>query len=163
MKRSTTPVAERFYTKVNFVGACWIWVGGLYSNGYGKFFASGKYRLAHRWAYENFKSKIPSDILVCHKCDNKNCVNPDHLFLGTQSDNMRDAVSKKRLTQQKRTHCPSGHEYDYKNTLWVTATKRSCKKCRRLNNTEYCRRARAKRRQNEARIRLKTQTPPSSL
>lgn len=67
--------------------------------------------LVHRVSYEHHKGPIPPGMLVCHRCDNGACVNPDHLFLGTQLDNMRDALAKGRLAAQQKTHCLHGHPF----------------------------------------------------
>lgn len=89
---------ERFWSKVNMTDDCWLWTAAVCkSNGYGKFGLRGKTPDAHRVAWELVFGEIPSGMLVCHKCDVKLCVRPDHLFLGTHRDNMRDAVSKGRL------------------------------------------------------------------
>jgi len=79
---------------------CWIWVAGVWRGrrgllyGYASF--QGRTRLAHRASYEAFKGPIPDGLCVCHACDNTLCVNPDHLWLGTQRDNMRDMTRKGR-------------------------------------------------------------------
>ena len=77
---------------------CWIWLGA--SNGrYGIIWNprnGKKYTMAHRVSYEMHKGQIPDEMLVCHTCDVGLCVNPDHLFLGTQVDNMQDMISKGR-------------------------------------------------------------------
>jgi HNH endonuclease len=79
----------------NFIKSddCWEWIGVIGTRGYGKI---GAKDLAHRRAYEYNFGKIPEGMQVCHKCDNKKCVNPAHLFLGTLQDNMRDKNSKNR-------------------------------------------------------------------
>jgi len=74
---------------------CWIWKGG--KNPYGKASVNGKHMGAHRLSYQLFKGIIPIGMQVLHRCDNKPCVNPDHLFLGTAKDNLEDAISKNRL------------------------------------------------------------------
>jgi hypothetical protein len=75
---------------------CWIW-GRTTSEGYASMTILGKTKRVHRVAWSITRGKlIPSDMCVCHKCDNPICVNPEHLFLGTRSDNMRDMVSKGR-------------------------------------------------------------------
>lgn len=84
---------EAFYIPEPMSG-CWLWIGGVsYPPGYGRM-TRGQY--AHRVSYEIHRGKIPVGMHVLHRCDNRLCVNPDHLFLGTQSDNMRDMMAKGR-------------------------------------------------------------------
>src|SRR3990167_3704102 len=74
---------------------CWIWLGTK-SHKYGAIVKNKKQIGAHRQAYIFFRGPIPEGMYICHHCDNPACVNPDHLFLGTHTDNMRDCVRKKR-------------------------------------------------------------------
>jgi hypothetical protein len=75
---------------------CWEWQAGDNGQGYGRFRVDGKKTGAHRFVWELYYGPPPSDLMVCHKCDNPGCVNPDHLFLGTNQDNMLDMVAKGR-------------------------------------------------------------------
>ena len=87
---------ERFWGKVVKSDGCWLWTGNKFQ-GYGQIRFAGKTRRAHRVAWELTRGSIPAGLYVCHHCDNPSCVNPGHLFLGTQTDNMRDCLAKGRF------------------------------------------------------------------
>jgi hypothetical protein len=91
------PVAERFWSKVAMGDGCWMWCGAVKPNGYGHAHGEGqKQYSAHRLAWELVNGPISGGLHVCHSCDNRQCVRPSHLFLGTNGDNMRDMVRKGR-------------------------------------------------------------------
>ena len=75
---------------------CWLWTGGTRGPGYGRIKISGRSMQAHRVSYEHHVGKIPEGMLVCHACDIPGCINPSHLFLGTQKDNLADMIKKGR-------------------------------------------------------------------
>ncbi len=87
-------VEERFWGRVDKSGECWLWTGNRYPNGYGRVWWKGASHGAHRVAWELATTAWPGDSQVLHRCDNPQCVNPAHLFLGTQRDNMRDRLTK---------------------------------------------------------------------
>lgn len=91
-------------SKLNLVSGCWEWQNILCPNGYGQMLILKKRKMPHRVAYEEFVGPIPNGLFVCHRCDNPACCNPEHLFLGTQQDNMDDKVSKGRQSRGSK-HC----------------------------------------------------------
>lgn len=93
-----TPIA-RFMAKVTGAdpNACWIWKGSRGGSGYGQFWDGNRTVPAHWFLLSDYPK---SGFEACHSCDNKLCVNPNHVFIGTRSDNMRDCVSKGRLRPQ---------------------------------------------------------------
>ena len=91
-------IGERFWKKVRKTDTCWLWEGYLDRNGYGQVRISMKCYYVHRASYEAAYGSIPSGQYILHKCDTPNCVRPDHLFPGTQRDNMEDCRRKKRMS-----------------------------------------------------------------
>lgn len=84
-------------------GGCWEWAGRRDDRGYGQLGIQGRSFRAHRVFFERFKGPIPEGLCVLHHCDNPPCVNPDHLYAGTQLDNARDRISRKRNAVQSRS------------------------------------------------------------
>lgn len=85
-----------FWKRIEKTDACWNWVGEKDGGGYGRTRWEGKCHKAHRIAWRLLRGKIPAGLFVLHHCDNRSCCNPEHLYLGTQADNMRDMVERKR-------------------------------------------------------------------
>lgn len=96
MKRTNEQLKKFLLDRVDKVDTgCWEWIGSTVT-GYGKFRDDRKMVLAHRMSFLVFNGDIPMNMQICHKCDNRKCINPDHLFIGTQLDNIRDCVAKGR-------------------------------------------------------------------
>jgi hypothetical protein len=130
---------ERLFAKVAKTDSCWLWTGRTIRNGYGYLMINRRTMAAHRLAWELCGRTIAAGSMLCHICDVRLCVNPDHLFIGDAKANALDASRKLRLHLQKRTHCANGH-------LFLSPVepgkRRRCRECQR----EYWRRDNEKRR-----------------
>jgi len=136
-----TPVFNRYQADPNT--GCWLWEGAPNKDGYGRV----RSVLAHRLFYERFVGSIPSGHVVCHKCDTPPCVNPDHLFVGLQRDNVRDMDSKGRRENQNtlKTSCRRGHELSGSNLGKGRSrgrVTRVCRKCAALRTAAFRERSR---------------------
>ena len=131
------------------MSGCWLWTGTVDLKQYGRFSKQGRLCSAHRIAWELYRGSIPTDRNVLHRCDNPSCVNPDHLFLGTLTDNMRDMARKGRSYSQRLTHCPAGHPYNDANTYLGDKGYRRCRVCRARIHREYRARIRTRLFENE--------------
>lgn len=130
---------------------CWLWTAGFTTVGYGKF-AIGKdgrraiLRDAHRMAWTLANGEIADGMWVCHRCDVRACVRPDHLFLGTVTDNNVDMYRKGRGKRQRADRCPLGHFVEGENAITVqgkTGPTKRCRICSRdANNRSYAKRHR---------------------
>jgi hypothetical protein len=139
------PVEERFWAKARIGDDCWEWQSGQNGNGYGCFGMDGKTFRAHRVAWLFTNGPIPKGegyhgTCVLHRCDNRLCVKPSHLFLGTPLDNVRDCMAKGRANFPPpphtcpgavRSHCPQGHAYSGDNLFIRRNGKKACRTCLR--------------------------------
>ena len=123
-------VLERFWDKVEVdsISGCWNWMGSKFASGYAQFkLTHTKNVRAHRFAYEVNKGKVPKDFVLDHLCRNRKCVNPDHLEIVTQKENMIRGNSPPSLNS-KKTHCSKNHPLSGDN-LYFHNNKRYCKIC----------------------------------
>jgi len=134
------PIRERLETHSIPVpeSGCWLWTGAVHPvYGYGRIHIGNKNPHAHRVSYETYKGSIPAGMLVCHKCDVRSCINPNHLFLGTIADNNHDMYQKKRDKNVKKTHCQAGHEFTEENVIRTGTGGRRCRACWLVYNRSY--------------------------
>lgn len=111
---------------------CWEWAPHK-GNRYPQKRISGVRWGLHRYAWAWANGPIPDGLHILHKCNNASCVNPDHLYAGTHSDNMQDRIRCGHDPQKNKSCCPQGHTYDEKNTRVTKDGYRVCRACHRLN------------------------------
>jgi hypothetical protein len=143
MERSKEDI-KKFWSHVEKTETCWLW-NSTKREGYGLFYVNGKTLSAHRFSFEICVGEIPTDKFVLHKtiCSNRHCVNPDHLYIGTQKDNVKDADSQGKVRgwmrrgnsfNRSKTHCPKGHPYSEENTYY-RQSRRHCLTCMKERNS----------------------------
>jgi HNH endonuclease len=129
---------RRIYVNTGYTSLCWEFNGCKNEKGYGiaRFYKGGRSELVHRAYYLAYRKISNSSLFVLHKCNNPACFNPEHLYLGTNQDNMNDAVRNGTHYQTIKRFCPKGHPYDSSNTI-IRKDKygrsgRWCKICKKL-------------------------------
>lgn len=130
----------RFWSKVRKTETCWEWVAGK-DHGYGIIQAGGRARKAHRLAYEMLVGPIPAGLILDHLCRNRSCVNPAHLEVVTNRENVLRGVGPTAANAAK-THCVRGHAFTPENTIRRRGTQRDCRACKNLWEREQNAKAR---------------------
>jgi len=137
--KSTHPI-ERFWPKVERTDTCWLWLGSISNYGYGSIWAYGRNVRVHRWAYEHFVGPIPDGLVIDHLCRVRHCVNPAHMEVVTNAENLRRQVPCAEKPWLRKTHCKRGHELVGDNVYITPRGTRHCRPCQRKRNRDYMRR-----------------------
>lgn len=145
-------IKQRLLSNIEILpwSGCWIWMGGVRgSNDYGRISIGNRDLLTHRVSWEVHNGRqIPDGLLACHSCDVPPCINPNHIWPGTNEQNLNDRFAKldaniwyvEPMWQYRKTHCKNGHEYNEANTnsASVGPTKRRrCRVCQRMFRIRY--------------------------
>jgi len=134
-RKNTVEDFHKKYTKKR--NGCWEWQAAKNRKGYGQFSYLGKLYIAHRFLLQ-IEGKIPDGYCVLHSCDNPSCVNPKHLSIGTNQDNVDDKMAKRRDKKNTVTHCKHGHEFTEENTrIRKSDNSRQCKTCEQQRCKDY--------------------------
>lgn len=151
------PIEDRFFERISPEpnSGCWLWLGQCDRKGYGRIGLGGRHggnTGAHRLSLKIAGVNVPDDLFVCHRCDVPCCVNPDHLFVGTQHDNLVDMVRKGRHVNNSehtrgrprpgiifnaiKTHCKHGHPFSGDNLSIAPNGERRCRACWRMRRAK---------------------------
>lgn len=118
-----------FWQRIRIQGDCWLWTGGKTTNGYGKVWNGQRMMMAHRWMYEKANGPIPGRLQLDHLCRRRSCVNPKHLQVVTNRENVVLRCTGITAKAFGQTHCIHGHPFDEKNTRICPNGHRACRAC----------------------------------
>lgn len=136
-----TPFEDKYIQEP--ISGCWLWLQHLNSWGYGTIRVGNKTAYAHRVSYEMKKGKIPEGMTIDHLCRVTSCVNPDHLEVVTNKENLRRGLSPSAINKRK-TVCNRGHEINSENTYITAKGHRLCRKCNAIAVRNYKQRRKCK-------------------
>lgn len=127
------------HERISKTNYCWTWTGSVGWDGYGRAYHNRLNQLAHRAVYTEFKGKIPPKMTIDHLCRNKICVNPEHLEVVSQRENILRGDTRAGKNA-KKSHCSRGHEFTPENTYTYTGSRggtwRACRACERIKHAK---------------------------
>lgn len=134
----TEKALRRFWSKTERSDTgCVLWTKGKFASGYGQFWYDERPWPANRWIVQAYAGRVLTDAeQTLHSCDVKACVNLAHLRIGSAKENSEDAVTRMRLFEQQKTHCPDGHEYAGANLYITPKGHRRCRACQKKHKAK---------------------------